>query len=251
MKAIIIEDQQNAHDYLKSMLENMFPNIEIAAHSKNVKEAVKHIQQYLPEIVFSDVRLADELSFSVFEQVNHLNFNIIFTTAYDEFAVKAFKLCAIDYILKPVDPNELEIAVQKVFNKVELLNNQSVQNDKMNSLIQNIKNDQINRIALRDINGYKFVNIEDIVRCEADDNYTNFMLNNGNHILVSKTIKEYETLLQESNFFRAHKTHLINLNHIKSFESASGTAIMNDGSKIAVARRRKDEFLKLFLSIKK
>ena len=203
-----------------------------------------------PDILFLDIQLTDGNSFIFIEQARPQSM-IVFTTAYDEFAVKAFKLCAIDYILKPIDPKELNIAVQKVFDKVELLNSKTVQSDKLNSLIQNIKSDKINRIALRDINGYKFVNIKDIVRCEADDNYTNFMLNNGNQILVSKTIKEYETLLQESDFFRAHKTHLINLHHIKSFESVSGTAIMNDGSKIAVARRRKDEFLKLFLSLNK
>lgn len=251
MKAIIIEDQQNAHDYLKSMLEDMFPNIEIKAHSKNVKEAVKDITNYCPDIVFSDVRLGEELSFSAFEEVKHIDFNIIFTTAYDEFAVKAFKLSAIDYILKPVDPNELKIAIQKVFDKVELLNSKAVQSDKMSSLIQNIKNDQIGRIALRDQSGYKFVNINDIVRCEADDNYTKFIFCSGQPILVSKTIKEYENLLQESHFFRAHKTHLINIKQVKSYENNDNTAQMSDGSKIAVARRRKDEFLKLFLSLKK
>ncbi len=246
MNAIIIEDQMPAHDYLKSLLNALFPEIKIVAHATNVEQAIKAIQTHNPQIVFSDVKLEDENSFSVFEKLENIQFKLIFTTAFDEFAVKAFKFSAIDYILKPIDPSELKTAVEKALEKIVLQNNTSLENKKINSLIQNIKTDTLHQIALPDSSGYKFVNINEITRCEADGNYTKFIFMDESSVLVCKTIKEYETLLKDSRFFRVHKTHLINFDHVKSYEKHSGFAVMKNGAKIAVARRRKDDFLSQF-----
>ncbi len=244
MKAIIIEDQHAALDYLKSLINHLFPNINIVAQASSVNEAVDSIVKHKPDIVFSDVKLGNELSFSAFEQLEAIDFSIIFTTAFDEFAIKAFKLSAIDYILKPIDPEELKIAVHKAIERIDF--QKEAQSRKMKSLISNIKAEKINKIALPDKHGFKFFSIENITRCEADDNYTKFFFDNKESMLVCKTIKEYELLFADADFLRIHKTHLINLKHIVSYDKSAGTVKMKDGANIPVARRRKEEFQQLF-----
>ena len=196
-----------------------------------------------PELIFLDVMMPDGSGFDVLEKLGALKFEVIFTTATDKFAVKAIKYSALDYLLKPIDPEELKNAVGKVVARNKKVSNE----DNLRSLLENVKQNenQYAKITLPTGNAYEVVLVKDIIRCEANDNYTNVYLASGKKYLVSGTLKHYEELLPEKDFIRVHHSHLINMNHMLRFlKEDGGYAIMSDGSKVEVSRRKKDEFLK-------
>lgn len=243
MKAVIIDDEKRARTYLRGILEDQFNNIEIIGEADGVSSGVKIIETLVPDLIFLDVQMLDGSGFDLLAKIDRSKFHVIFISAYDKFAITAIKFSAIDYLLKPVESIDLGIAIDKV-KKTKL--NDEVRN-KLDLLLNNVN--KIEKIALPSFNGIEFVKIENIVRCESDNNYTNFYISNGVKILVSKTLKEFEDILESKGFFRTHKSHIINLSFLKKYiKGEGGIAVMEDNSEIPVSRRRKDEFREVFNS---
>jgi two-component system, LytTR family, response regulator len=243
VKAIIIEDEKKSSDALEYLLKKSHPEISMIGSASNVKEAVEAVRSTRPDLIFLDVMMPDGSGFDVLEKLRDMKFDIIFTTASEKFAVKAIKYSALDYLLKPIDAEELRAAVQKVVERKS--NTSSEQN--LASLLENIKksDEQYSKITLPTGNAYEVVMVKDIIRCEANDNYTNIYMAGGKKFLVSGTLKHYEELLPEKDFVRVHHSHLINMGHMLRFlKEDGGYAVMSDGSKVEISRRKKEDFLK-------
>lgn len=244
MKALIIEDEQKSREMLATLIKKNFPQITVAGLGKNVAEGVELIKTLQPELLFLDISMPDGTGFDVLEKVQGFKFDIIFTTATDKHALKAIKYSACDYLLKPIDIEELKVAVEKVLAKKTSPTMPSMEN--LQFLIQNLKrtDDNYNKITLPTGNAYEIINIKDIIRCEADGSYTNFHLVGGKKLMVSASLKHYEDLLPENDFIRIHHHHLINMNHVVRFLKVDGGyAIMTDGTQLEISRRKKDAFL--------
>lgn len=247
IKAVIIEDEKKSAEALVLLVKKYCPDVQIVGLAENVKEGIDLVSKLKPELIFLDVMMPDGSGFDVLEsRVLGIKFDVIFTTATDKFAVKAIKYSALDYLLKPIDGEELKIAVGKVLerHKSRAL---GTNEENLRSLLENVKQNesQYSKITLPTGHTYEIVLIKDIIRCEANDNYTNVYLNNGKKFLVSGTLKHYEELLPEKYFIRVHHAHLINMNHMTRFlKENGGYAEMSDGSKVEVSRRKKDDFMK-------
>jgi len=242
IRAIIVEDEEKARSNLTQILKEYCKDVEVVDAQDNVQSGIKSIQKHNPELIFLDVHMQGETGFDLLEQVGKINFEIIFTTAHNEYAVKAFKFSAIDYLLKPVDIDELVNAVKKAGDKIK----EDATKERYDLVIENLKDQRstFNKIALPTADGLVFVQVSEIIRCESEDNYTHFFLRSGDRILVSKTIKYFEELLTDQDFFRIHQSHLININHIKEYHKGEGGyAIMSDDSSVIVSRRKKEAFL--------
>ncbi len=243
MKAVIIEDEQKSRDMLADILKKNFPQIAILGLGKNVAEGVELIQTLKPNLLFLDISMPDGTGFDVLEKVQGAKFDIIFTTATDKHALKAIKYSACDYLLKPIDIDDLKVAINRLIEK-RSYNMPSM--DNLQFLIQNLKraDDNYNKITLPTGNAYEIINIKDIIRCEADGSYTNFYLVGGKKLMVSASLKHYEDLLPENDFIRIHHHHLINMNHVVRFLKVDGGyAIMSDNTQLEISRRKKDAFL--------
>jgi two-component system LytT family response regulator len=238
MRVVIIDDEKRARNYLRGILEDQFKAIDIVGEADGVGAGLELIDRVLPELIFLDVQMQDGTGFDLLAKIDRSKFHVIFISAYDRFAITAIKFSAADYLLKPVEAIDLVLALDKV-KKTKLT--EDVEN-KLDLLLNNVN--KIEKIALPSLNGIEFVRIENIVRCESDNNYTNFYLTSGEKIVVSKTLKEFEDMLDSKGFFRTHKSHIINLAFLKKYiKGEGGIAVMEDGSEIAVSRRRKEEFL--------
>lgn len=243
MKALIIEDEKKSREMLTTLIKNNFPQLTIVGEGKNVAEGVELIKTLQPELIFLDISMPDGSGFDVLEKVQGQKFEIIFTTATDKHALKAIKYSACDYLLKPIDIDELKIAIEKVLQK-QTTTLPSMEN--LQFLIQNLKraDDNYSKITLPTGNAYEIIAIKDIIRCEADGSYTNFFLTGGKKLMVSASLKHYEDLLPVNEFIRIHHHHLINMNHVVRFLKVDGGyAIMSDGTQLEISRRKKDAFL--------
>jgi two-component system LytT family response regulator len=216
------------------LLSKYCPSVEVMAEGSSVEEGVALIKQHDPDLLFLDIQLTDGSGFDILTSFESIRSKVIFTTAYDSYAIQAFKFSAIDYLLKPIDPDQL-IALHQRLHKMD----QSEELKKQIQLLNENKN-KIKRIALSSTQGVFYILIEEIVRCEADSNYTNFYLKDQSKIVVAKSLKEYEDLLSGINFFRVHKSHLVNMQYVKKFDNRTGMLILEDGFQVEVARRRKD-----------
>ncbi len=243
MKAIIVEDEQKSREMLATLIKNNFPQLIIAGQGKNVAEGINLIKTHQPQLLFLDISMPDGTGFDVLEKVQGMKFDIIFTTATDKHALKAIKYSACDYLLKPIDVDELKAAVEKVLQK-QTTSLPSMEN--LQFLIQNLKraDDNYSKITLPTSNTYEIITIKDIIRCEADGSYTYFYLTGGKKLMVSATLKHYEDLLPANDFIRVHHHHLLNMNHVLRFLKVDGGyAIMSDNTQIEISRRKKDTFL--------
>ncbi|MAX80471.1 MAG: DNA-binding response regulator [Crocinitomicaceae bacterium] len=246
IKAIIIDDELKAQKNLFNLLKSYCPEVDVMAMENTIEEGVSAIQKFQPEVVFLDIEMDGETGFDLFESIEEVNFNVIFITAHDEYAIKAFKFNAMDYLLKPIDIDELQAAVNKIVQKKS---SNELSTSKVDHLLNAINNQQnsFEKIVLPTLDSLLFINIKDIVRCEATDNYTNFHLIDGKVILVSKSIKHYEEILENKGFYRVHRSHLINIAYIKEFIKGDGGYLMlTDSSNIPVARRKRNGFLSQF-----
>ena len=243
IRAIIIEDEENSRIVLNEMLQTHFKNVEIIATCTNNEEAKSAIENLSPDLVFSDVELGNETVFDMLQQLNNIDFEIIFTTGYDKYAIQAIKFSALDYLLKPFSKEDLDVAI----NHYQQKQNKKQSSQQFDALFHNLKhfqNDQ-KKITLPTSNGLNVYSVKDIIRCQAEVNYTNFFLTSKNKMLVTKTLKEYEELLNDYDFIRVHNSHLINLHHVKNYSRGEGgTVTMSDGTTVDVSRRKKEEFLK-------
>ncbi|MEO8146500.1 MAG: LytTR family DNA-binding domain-containing protein [Bacteroidia bacterium] len=243
IRSIIVEDEKKNRDTILKMFEEYFPNIEVLAVCDTTEKGKAAIEQYKPDLAFLDVELPPNTSFQMLEQIGQINFEVIFTTAYDKYALQAIRNSALDYLLKPFTVDDMKQALQRYEEKTNKQNTAM----QFQNLFHNLKhsNTTEKKIALSTFSGLTFVPVKNIVRCQADANYTTFYLLDKTKIVVSKTLKEYEELLKDYNFFRVHQSNLINLEHIKNYvRGEGGTVFMTDGSEIDVSRRKKDEFMK-------
>jgi len=241
MKTIIIDDEPKARENLTCLLKENCPSVKIVDDKGTVNEGLLSIKKHQPDLLFLDVQMCGETGFDLLEKLNTIDFEVIFTTAHHEYALKAFKFSAVDYLLKPIVIDELKDAVHRASKHTAQQSHTRIQ-----MITETIKNQQngFDKIALPSADGFLFVERDDIIRCESTDNYTNFYLNNGSKIMVSKTLKHFDDLLSPHNFFRVHQSHLINLIHLKQYHKGEGGyAIMSDDSSVMVSRRKKGEFL--------
>jgi len=244
IRTLIIDDEAPIRELLSGILENYSEQTEVVGTADGVKTGLEAIRQLNPQLVLLDVNLTDGTGFDVLKQLEEVKFAVIFITAYEKFAVKAFRFSAVDYIMKPVNIDELLTAIDKA---IEMMEGKTL-NQQLKNFFDNMSSKpEDKKIVLKDSKSIYIVKVADIVRCEADHNYTTFYLSSGNQIVVSKTLKEYEELLSDYRFLRTHQSHLININHIVSFEKNDGGYLkMEDGSSVPVSKRKKDELMDFF-----
>jgi two-component system, LytTR family, response regulator len=245
MRALIIDDEPKNVRILKKLLEDYCPQVEVCGDAGDAKSAFTAITALKPDLVFLDIEMPYGNAFDLLDKLLPVAFEIIFITAFDDYTLKAFKYSALDYLLKPVDIDELKAAVKKAAEKIAGKNI----NLQLGNLLSNLKNNQaaLQKIALPAADGIVFMNVEEIIRCEASGNYTIIYADSKEKITASKTIKEYEDLLPPGIFCRIHNSHIINLNRIKKYHRGrGGFVVMDDGTSIEVASRRRDEFLAKF-----
>jgi two-component system LytT family response regulator len=240
IRAIIIDDEQEGRNALVNMLGSFCKNVQIVGLAEDVKSGLLLVEKEKPELVFLDIHMPDGTGFDMLEQIPEVNFKVIFVTAFDQYALKAIKFSALDYILKPAEPQQLIDAVDKL---KEQPSDFGVISKQISTLFRN-KNG-FERITLPTFEGLRFIVLKDIIRCEADNNYTNFFLSSGEKVLVTRTLKEYDETLSGLDFIRVHQSHLVNSKYIDRYiKGDGGTIIMTDGSHVEVSRRRKEDFLK-------
>ncbi len=243
-KAIIIEDEIRSRELLQDLIMANCEGIEIVALAGNVSEAVKAIEQHKPDLIFLDIELQTGTGFEVLQQLSGISPAVIFTTAYDHYAIKAIKFSAADYLLKTIDVQELKEAVTKVLSR-----GKDAQNLLLSSLIHNLghlQNNQNPILTLSLAGELEFVPVQKIIRIEAAGAYSTFYLDDGCKIMVSKNLKEYETLLSAHSFMRVHNSHIINLNKVKRMlKTDGGYAMMSDGYSVIISPKKKDEFIRI------
>ncbi|SMO77953.1 two component transcriptional regulator, LytTR family [Chryseobacterium rhizoplanae] len=248
IKSIVVDDEQESRETLLRFLSKYCPDVEIVGQADSVNEAVEVIRGISPELVFLDVNMPIENGFKLFEKISDINFYTVFVTAYDQYAVEAFKHHAVDYLLKPIVIHELMITVNRVSKLLEDKN--KIQ--QLSALLQYIKTPvEQTKIALPTLEGLIYVHTMDIVRLQADDNYTSLYFKGGKKMLVSHTLAYFEDALKEQGFVRIHHQHLINLQHVEKYiRGRGGYIIMSDDTSLQVSQRKKDEFLRIIKKIK-
>ncbi|MEE1961968.1 DNA-binding response regulator [Flagellimonas taeanensis] len=240
LKAVIIEDEKHSRETLKSMLEEFCKDVKVIAMASSVEEGVKVLSVYSPDVVFLDIELKSGVGFDVLNQIKDPDFEVIFTTAFEQYAIKAIKFSSLDYLLKPIDLDELQEAVKKARTRRDT----NIYREQLDTLMQNISRGDVRpeKICLATTLGMEFIAIEDVVACKADGSYTCFILKDGSTHLVSKHLKEYENLLGEHQFMRVHNSYVINLREVKKYMKADGGyLIMTNDLEVNISSRKKDE----------
>jgi two-component system LytT family response regulator len=239
LRAVIVEDEFRSRQTLTGMLKLFCKNVEVVGEAENVKEGLDLIRREKPDILFLDIQMPDGSGFKLLEEIGKIDFDVIFTTAYDQFAIQAIKFSALDYLLKPIFQDDLVKAVKKAEDHKEIHD----KSEHFEVLLENLRKTPAEppKIILSTSEKINVVKIDDILRCESDDYYTMFYFTNGQKLLVSKTLKENEDLLRDHHFIRPHKSHLVNIKYIKGFlKQDGGFIIMTDGTNVPVSRRKKE-----------
>jgi two-component system LytT family response regulator len=239
IRSVIIDDEPNNVENLQSIINTYCPEVEVVQTAFNVVEGIIAIKSNQPDLVFLDIQMPGASGFDVLKAFAAINFEIIFITAYDQYGIQAIKFSALDYLLKPINITEFKLAISKAKDKIAA----KKQNYNINNLLEYIKAGQREspKIALPTLTEIRYIKVNTIVRCEAENNYTTFYLENGEQILVCKTLKEFAELLQPHHFIRPHQSHLVNMHFIKSYlKEDGGTLLLNDQTKIPISRQNKD-----------
>lgn len=245
IRTLIIDDEPNARQTIADMLALFCANVEVVGQAEDVKSGLEAIKNHNPDLVLLDINMPDGTGFSLLKQIENVSFQVIFITAYEEHAIKAFKFSALDYILKPIDSDELVDAINKAEELISKDNSKNTIDKLLDSFYKISKGSK--QIVLRTSESIYLVDVQDIVRLESDRNYTRFFLNDGTKILVSVTMKEYDELLADYGFFRPHHSHLINISYMKRFEKADGGYIvLKDDSQVPVSTRKRETLFELF-----
>ena len=245
IRTLIIDDEPNCCKTLAALLERFCPEVQVIDVCADGLEGLQKIRQHSPSLVFLDVEMPKMNGFEMLEKISPVNFHLIFTTSYDQYALKAFRFSAIDYLLKPIDRDELQKSVQKVVRHLQIPGQQQLE-----ILMEKIKQPArpVNKIAVSTMEGLQMISVDNIIRCESDDNYTMLFLRDKKKIIVSSTLKDIEELLEDFPFARVHRSHLVNLNEIEKYlRGEGGYLIMSDGSSIDVSRSKKEFLLKKLL----
>ena len=243
LKIAIIDDEKHNRDNLKELLEEFCTEVDIVGVASSIDEGITIISKTKPDVIFLDIELRKGTGFDMLNQIKNIDFDVIFITAFEQYAIKAIKFSSLDYLLKPIDIEELQKSVEKAKKK----KNQEVYKKQLETLMLNLKQQKpkLNKICLATIDGFEFLNIHDILYCKGNGSYTSFILKNNNSLLVSKHLKEYENLLLEQDFMRVHNSFLINLKEVKKYiKSDGGYIIMNNDDLVNISRSKKEVFLK-------
>ena len=246
IKAIVVDDEKNSRENLVKLLNNFVKDVNVVAEADSAQSGAEKIKELLPDVVFLDIEMPHGSDFDLLKSFEKIDFEVIFVTAYNHYAIKAIKFSALDYLLKPVDIQELALTIERVKQKNKIKNN-----DQINILIKNLESGsdkQLSKIVLPTLDGFEIADISEVIRCEGQGNYTNIYLTSKElPVLVSKTLKDYDNLLSGFYFFRIHQSHLVNLKHIRKYiRGRGGEVVMKDGTTLDVARSKKDSFIKLF-----
>lgn len=248
IKTVIIDDEKNAREAIQKIIESHFNEIQIIGFAEDVQSGIKLISQLNPELVLLDIKLPDGTGFDILNHFNDPKFFLIFITAYNKHAIKAFKFSALDYLLKPIDIDEFKNAIEKVIQAREEQNTKK----KLEIFLENIDNisKEVKKIVLKTSDSIHLIQVNEILRCQSEGNYTKFYFLNKKPILVSKNIKEYYEMLKDYQFFRPHQSHIVNINYIKRYDKVDGgSLIMQDDSSVPVSTRKKDDLMKIFENI--
>jgi two-component system, LytTR family, response regulator len=243
LTAIIIDDESNSRNALQQKIARYCPDVTVIATCENGEQGIENIETRRPDIVFLDVEMPRMNGFTMLQQLKNKNFEVIFITAYDHYAIKAIKFSALDYLLKPVEAEDLKAAVEKVTQKRK----EREGNNRVELLLQNFLEEKTarQRIAIASMEGLQFVPTDDIIYLEANSNYTSFYLTGNRKIMAAKTLKDFEELLPASMFIRIHHSYLINKNGVEKYiKGEGGQVVMKNGVTLDVARRKKEEFMK-------
>ena len=241
LRTLLIDDEAHIRDSLKKLLARHCPQVQVAGESDSVTSGIKAIHDIHPDLVLLDIQMADGNGFDLLNSLPAVDFKIIFVTAYDQYALQAFRFSAVDYLLKPVNPEALADAVNRAVQLVRA--HHDLQMEALKDNLKNIDKSQ-KKIILKTAENVYLLNLKDVISCEGDDNYTSIFTTSGEKILVSRTLKEYDEMLSGYGFFRVHKSYLINLAHIKRFEKQEGGYIvLTNDLKIPVASRKRDEIV--------
>lgn len=240
-KVLIIDDENRTRDLIAKMIDSFGFDVQTIPEGENVQSGIQAIEKHKPDIVFLDIQMPDGTGFDVIRSIENKNFEVIFITAHEEFAIKAIKFSALDYLLKPVDTSELKTALEKALNSLE----ENTEVKQFDALSSNMNPNEKRRLVLKTQESVHVVELDEIIRCEADRNYTSFFLNGNKKILVSKTLKEYENLLSGHNFLRVQQSHLININYVDRYDKKNGGAVvMKDGSEVPLSPAKREVFFK-------
>ncbi len=243
LTAILVDDEANNRENLRLALQQFCKEVQVVGEADSAISAMDLIAEQQPDLVFLDIAMPQGSGFELLESLPEINFDIIFVTAFDQYAIRAIRFCAIDYLLKPIDSLELKNAVNRVIQNRRKLQ----QAKKMEVLLDNRRKKE-KKLALPQSDHIEFVEVADIVRCQGDRNYTHFYLRDGRRLLVSRTLKEYAEILEGQSFFRIHQSHLVNLDCIRKYSKRDGgTLTTTDGKELPVARARKERLLALIM----
>jgi two-component system LytT family response regulator len=246
IRTVLVDDEIDSIRVLLKLLDAFCPQVEIVGTAGGVETAIELIRETRPDLLLLDIEMAQGNAFDLLNQLQPLEFQVIFTTAFDNYAIRAFKYSAVDYLLKPVDIDDLRDAIRRVQERPQ----EQDLSQQMKVLLANVGALQLSqqKMAIPTITGLQFVPVQDIMRFEAKGNYTTIFLSSGSPILATKTIKDYEEVLPETIFCRVHNSHIINLSRIRQYQKGRGGAVvMEDGAVIEVATRRREEFLRRLL----
>jgi two-component system LytT family response regulator len=242
IKVLVVDDENKTREFIAKLIRSFGLELEVIPQGENVETALEAINEHKPDLVLLDIQMPDGTGFDVLKRIPAKNFEVIFVTAHQEFAIKAIKFSALDYILKPVDPEELRQAIESAIQSISSKKDE-IQFDALN---HNLVPHQKRKLVLKTQESVFVVELDDIIRCEADKNYTFFFLTNGKKILVSKTLKDFETLLAGHNFFRIQQSHLININYVERYDKFDGgSVIMKDGASVPLSQAKKEMFFQL------
>jgi len=246
INAVVIEDENRTLDVIVRTVETYSPNVSIVAQANNLKSGIGAINEHEPDLVLLDIKLKDGSGFELIDHFNPPDFKTIFISAYTDYAIKAIKYNAVDYILKPVKEEELAQAIKKADDLIRY--EEKLQAKALGESIKSLNNDH--RIVLKSSDQVHLININDIIHIEADGNYSTFYLTGDRKIIVSKSTREYEELLFDQGFHRIHKSHIVNINQMSYFDKVDGgTLVMCNGDEIPVASRKRDMLMELFDSL--
>ncbi len=241
-KVLIIDDENRTRSLIAKMIDSFGLDVATIPEGENVQSGIRAIEKHNPDIVFLDIQMPDGTGFDVIRSSEKRNFEVIFITAHEEFAIKAIKFSALDYLLKPVDATELKTALERALKAVDSNLKAPSQFDALHS---NIQPHEKRRLVLKTQESVHVVELDQIIRCEADRNYTSFFLRDDRKILVSKTLKEYETLLSTHNFLRVQQSHLVNIEYVDRYDKKNGGAVvMKDGSEVPLSPAKRELFFK-------
>ena len=245
IRCVLIDDESNSLEMMEWLLKTYCPQVKIEAMCNAASKGIEAINKYKPDLVFLDIEMPHMNGFDMLEQFDKLFFDVVFCTAYDQFAIRAFKYSALNYLLKPIDPEDLKDTIRRIEEKKTTPSKEQIE-----LLFQNIKQTvkpTAQRIALTTGDGMIFVPTQDILYCQAESNYTSVILAGGKKIVVSKVLKEIDEALSGPDFFRVHNSYLININQISKFvRGDGGYVVMQDGATVSISRSRRQEFMELF-----